>query len=43
MDLIHDPGRIIVQGKSIMYSTMLHEGEPIEGKTQWRIGRTLRS
>jgi hypothetical protein len=40
---IYDLGWIIIQGQSVMYSKMLHEGEPAEGEAQWRIGRTLRS
>ena len=41
MDQIYDPRWIVIQGKSAMYSKILHEGEFVERKTQWRIGRTL--
>jgi hypothetical protein len=43
MDRIHDLGRIVVQRQSTVYSKMLHEGESVEGETQWWIGRTFRS
>jgi hypothetical protein len=33
MDRINDPGWIVIQGQSIMYSKMLHEGEFVEGET----------
>ena len=42
-EAIYDPGWIIIQGQSVMYSKMFHEEESTERKTQWRIGRTLRS
>jgi hypothetical protein len=42
MDGIFDLGWTVVQRKSIMYSEMLNERQPVEGKTQWRIGWTLR-
>jgi hypothetical protein len=41
MDGVYDLGWVIILGQSTMDSKMLHEGEPVEGKTQWRIGRTL--
>jgi hypothetical protein len=43
MNRIYDLGWIIVQGQSTLYSKMIHEGEYVERKTQWRIGRTLQS
>jgi hypothetical protein len=43
VDRIHDPRRIVVQRQSTVYSEMLHEGESVEGETQWWIGRTFRS
>ena len=36
-----NPGGIAVQRQSTMYSELLHEGEPIEGKAQWWISRAL--
>jgi hypothetical protein len=33
--------RIVVQRQSTVYSELLHEGELVEGKAQWRIGRTF--
>jgi hypothetical protein len=43
MDRVHDLGWTIVQAKSTMYSEMLHEGESVEGKSQRKVGWTLRS
>jgi hypothetical protein len=41
VDRIHDLGRIVVQRQSAVYPKFLHEGESVEGETQWRIGRAL--
>jgi hypothetical protein len=43
MDIVHDPGWIVIQGQSVMYSKMLHEGESVEGEKKWRIGREFHS
>jgi hypothetical protein len=41
VDRVRDPGRIVVQGKSIVYSKLLHEGECVKGETQGRLGRAF--
>jgi hypothetical protein len=43
VDGLYDPGEIVVQRQLVVYSQLLHEGELVEGETQWWISRTLRS
>jgi hypothetical protein len=39
VDRVRDPGWIVVIRQSTVYFELLHEGEFVERKTQWRIGR----
>jgi hypothetical protein len=41
VDRVRDLGWIVVQRRSVVYSKLLNEGELVEGKAQWRIGRTF--
>jgi hypothetical protein len=41
LDRLYDPGGIVVQRQSTVYSKLLHEGELVEREAQWWISRTF--